>query len=94
MTIGVIAKIKVQPGKEAEAEEIFRGLQEQVNKNEDGNLFYSFFKSDDGEYIVLESYKSDEALAAHGQMDHYKAAAKKMGGFLAGAPDIQLLKGI
>ena len=94
MAIGIIATLKVQADKASEAEEIFRSLQEQVTKNEDGNLFYSFFKAAEGEYVVLESYKDEAALAAHGSTDYFKAAGKKMAGFMAGPPDIKRMPSI
>ena len=93
MTIGIIAKIKIQAGKESEAEAIFSELEEKVNKNEDGCVFYGFFKDDDGVYIALEKYKSQEALDAHGKTDYFRELGKKMGAIMGGPPEINRLKG-
>jgi quinol monooxygenase YgiN len=94
MAIGIIATLKVQPEKANEAEEAFRDLQKQVTSNEEGCLFYSFFKAAEGEYVVLESYKDDAALAHHGQTDYFKAAGKKMAGFMAAPPDIKRMPSV
>ena len=94
MAIGVIATLKVQQDKAEEAEATFRELQSQVQANEKNCLFYSFFKAEAGVYVVLESYASQEDLATHSQTDYFKAAGKKMAGFLAGAPDIKTMDSI
>lgn len=94
MPIGIIATLKIQPEKAKDAEAAFNELAEAVNKNEPECLFYSFFKASEGEYVVLESYKDEAALAAHSQTAHFKAAGPKMAGFLAGAPDIKKMDGI
>ena len=94
MAIGIIATLKVQTDKAAEAEEAFRALQAQVNQNEDGCIFYSFFKAAEGEYVVLESYKDEAALEAHGKSDYFKAAGKQMMGFMAAPPDIKRMPSV
>ncbi|MDG1081759.1 MAG: antibiotic biosynthesis monooxygenase, partial [Porticoccaceae bacterium] len=64
MAIGVIATITVRDGKNAEFEELFTGLTEQVLANEPGATFYALHrtKSDSQVYKVLEQYASKEAL--------------------------------
>ncbi|MBI1330304.1 MAG: antibiotic biosynthesis monooxygenase [Alphaproteobacteria bacterium] len=96
MAIGVVATLKAAEGKEAEFEAIFRGLAEQVRANEPGNKLYQCFRSkkDKGTYVVMEIYESDEALKAHGQSDHFRAAGPKLGGVLGGAPDIHYMEPI
>ena len=71
MAIGVIARLKVQPGKNEEFEGIFAELEAAVRANEPGNNFYSLHKSraDENDYIVLEQYADQDALNAHGQTD-------------------------
>ncbi len=95
MTIGVIATLKIQEGKNAEFEAIFSDLTAQVRANEPGNLFYVLTKSrtDPNTYKVLEAYADQDALTAHGQTEYFKAAGPKMGAFLAGRPEIELLDG-
>lgn len=91
-TIVVVATINVQPGKEAEFERIFSDLRAKVRANEAGNLQYDFFKvKDQPTYVVFEQYASQDALAAHGASEHFKAAGPALGGVLAGRPTIQYL---
>lgn len=91
--IGVVATLKVQEGKEADFEATFKTLREQVRSNEPGNLQYDVTRSkaDPQTYVIMEQYASQEALEAHGNSDHFKAAGPALGAVLAGAPDIQYL---
>ena len=92
MAIAVIAKLNVAEGKEAEFEEIMLGLAEEVRAKELGNQLYTLCKDDDGNYLVMELYESPEALATHGQSEHFKAAGAKFAGVMAGRPEIQRLE--
>lgn len=96
MTIGVIATLTIQAGKNAEFEAAFAELAAAVNSNEDGCLFYAIFQSKENEleYKVLESYADKAAMEAHGASDHFKAAGAKLGPCMAGAPVLELLNGV
>lgn len=89
--IGVVAKLKIADGKEAEFEAIAKDLMAQVKANEPGCLTYQLYKSnkDANTYIFMEQYSSQDALKAHGQTEYFKAAGPKMGPCLAGAPEIE-----
>lgn len=93
MTIGIVATLKIKPGKEQEFEAVFLELQAQVKKNEPGALQYEVFKSkaNASTYIVMEQYKSDADLAAHRTTPHMAAAGPKLGAVLDGRPAIELL---
>jgi quinol monooxygenase YgiN len=96
MTIGIVATMKVQEGKNAEFEAIFSALAAQVRANEPGNVAYLLTKSraDPNTYKVLEIYADQDSLRAHGQSDHFRAASPKMGPCLAGRPEIEVLDGV
>jgi quinol monooxygenase YgiN len=96
MAIGVIATLKVQDGKGAELEEVFRTLSEQVRAGEPGNIFYRLCKSrsDANTYVVMELYADQAAIEAHGASEHFKAAGPKIGPCLAGRPEIQYLDAV
>ena len=89
--IGVVATLKIAPGKEAEFEKVAKDLMAKVKANEAGTLTYQLYKSkkDAHTYIFMEQYANEDALKAHGQTDYFKAAGPKLGPCLAGAPDIQ-----
>jgi quinol monooxygenase YgiN len=90
--LAVLAKLKVAPGKEAEFEKVMAALAKDVRANEPGNKLYTLTKSDAGEYLMLELYDSEEALTAHGQTAHFKAAGPKFAGLMAGRPQLQRLE--
>lgn len=96
MTIGIVATLKVQDGKEADFESTFGELAKAVRANESGNKLYQLFKSrkDKNTYVVMEIYESEEALKAHGKTDHYRAIGAKLGPTMAGAPDILYLDSV
>lgn len=96
MSIGVIATLTIQAGKNAEFEAIFSELAAQVNANEEGCLYYALFQSKDSdtEYKVLESYADQAALDAHGASDYFKAAGAKLAPCMAGAPHLEFLNGV
>lgn len=92
-SVGIVATLTVQAGKEAEFEEIFKGLREQVLANEPGCEMYDVYKSkaDGTVYVIMERYKDDAALKAHGESDYFKAAGPKLGAVLGGAPKLDYL---
>jgi quinol monooxygenase YgiN len=94
--IGVVATLKVQEGKGPDFEAVFLELAGKVRANEPGNVFYQLTKSrtEADTYKVLELYKDQEALAAHGQSDHFKDLGRKMGAFMAGRPDVEYLDAV
>ena len=89
--LAIVAKLKVAPGKEAEFEKVMLGLAAEVRKNEPGNKMYTLCKDEAGQYVVLELYDDEAALAAHGQSAHFKASGAKFAGLMAGRPDIRRL---
>lgn len=89
--IGVVAKLTVAKGKNAELEAVGKDLMAKVKANESGALTYQLYKSksDPQTYIFMEQYSSEEALKAHGQTEYFKAAGPKLGACLAGRPEIE-----
>ena len=93
MTIGIVATLKVKPGKESEFETVFRELQANVKKNEPGALQYEVFKSKQpSTYVVMEQYKSQADLDGHRATPHMAAAGPKLGAVLDGRPQIDILE--
>ena len=43
---------------------------------------------------MLELYKDQDALVAHGGTDYFKAAGAKMGPCMGGRPEIEYLDGV
>ncbi len=68
----ILARFKVQPGKEAEAEKALNEMAAAVEANEPGALLYVFNRSqkEPSEITVFEVYADGEAFDAHGQSPH------------------------
>ena len=96
MTIGAIATLKVQEGKEAEFEAAMTELCKAVRVNEPGNRLYAFFRSrkEKGTYVVMEEYENEEAVTAHRKSDHFRTAGPEIGATLAGPPDVHLMDAV
>ena len=92
----VLATLKVKEDKTEDFEKIFKNLSEDVRSNEEGNIFYQVAKDRENEntYLVLEHYKDQESVDAHGKSDHFRAAGAKLAECLDGAPVIKRLDAI
>jgi quinol monooxygenase YgiN len=88
--IGIVAKLKIQDGKQAEFEQVAKDLMASVKANEPGCLTYQLYRTRGSttEYIFMEQYASQDALKAHGQTEYFKAAGPRLGAVLGGAPEI------
>ena len=93
MTIGVVATINIQEGKNAAFEQAFLALAEQVRANEPGNIFYILHRSKTNpqEYKVLEQYHSEADLDAHRKSTHFNEANKVLAPLVAAAPVVEVL---
>lgn len=92
MTVAVIARLNVAEGKEAEFEKVMLELARQVREKEPGNQLYELCRDEKGNYLMMELYDSADALKAHGESEHFKAAGAKFAGLMAGRPEIQRLE--
>ena len=92
--LGVLATIKIKPGTNKKFEDAMRRMSEAVTDNEDGNYYYDIYRDDDVTYIVMEKYASQEDIDAHGKSDHMRSIGAEMGQFMAGAPEVKVLKSI
>jgi quinol monooxygenase YgiN len=93
--IGIVATLRVQPGKEEEFEGVFAELAPAVHANEAGNSYYKLFRTaETGVYKVLECYDDDAAVEAHRASDHFRSLGAKLGPCLAGAPEIERLSAV
>lgn len=87
--IGLMARLKVQPGKGAEFEALFRALAAKVKSDvEPGNLLYQLTKSrsDPNEYVVMELYRDQSAVDAHTKTPHFTEIFPKIGELLQPGP--------
>ena len=95
MAIGILAHLKIQPGKSQEFETIFAELEAAVRHNEPGNNFYACHRTDDPTvYVVMEQYKDEAAVHAHRTSDHFKTIGAKLGSVMAGRADVKTMASI
>ena len=93
MSIALLAKLKVQPGKEAEFEAAAKEMIAIVKTAEPGTLAYILHKNtkDPTEFIYYEVYQDQAAFEAHGKTDHMRAFGGKIGAILAGRPELTFI---
>jgi quinol monooxygenase YgiN len=94
MPITVIAKLKVQPGKEAEFEAAGKEMIATVKSAEPGTLTYILHKNikNPTEFIYYEVYQDQAAFESHGKTDHMKKFGGKIATVLDGRPEIAILQ--
>ncbi len=80
-------QFKVQPGKSAEFEQIAGAAAARVRAEDAGCEAYAIYKSldDESEYVLVESWETQEALTAHGTSPAI-ADMQKIGPLLAARP--------
>ena len=85
MPIGLIARVKITPGKTEEFEALFAWQAEQVRLHEPGNSLYRLFRSRevDGAYVVMEIYADEVALQGHRRSAHMEANRPKVAPLIA-----------
>ena len=91
--ISLFVKIPLKEGKAAEFTEAFKEIAAGV-ATEEGNKLYSlnFAKDAPDTAVIMERYVDQDALTAHSQSEHYKAFGAKIGGLVAGAPEITFME--
>ncbi|MBP0618895.1 putative quinol monooxygenase [Cupriavidus consociatus] len=83
---GIVAKIRIKEGREAEFEALADGLVTQ-SRGEQGCLSYDLWRSDEArEYVFIERYADEAAAQAHVKSDHYRRIGRLMGALMDGAP--------
>ncbi len=92
--IGVIANLRIKPGKEKQFEEVAKKLVDAVNSEEENNIFYRLYKKSELLYTFMEGYKDRESLEFHTTTRHYKENGKAMAEFLDGRPGVEVMNEI
>ena len=72
MGIGLIVRVTIVPGKEAEFEAAFADQAKGVRASEPGNKLYQLVRSREAsnKYVVMELYDSEADLEAHRNAPH------------------------
>src|SRR5262249_40282530 len=94
--IGLIVRLKVQPGKGPEFEEAFAVQAKGVRANEPGNKLYQLVRSreDADVYVVMELYDSQADLEAHMKAEHMAATRPRIGPLVAERLGMEILDAV
>ena len=87
MSIRLTVQLTIQSGKSNEFEAAAAGATARVKAEDKGCEMYDLFRSvdDDTRYVMVESWATEEDLAAH-MKSPAMAEMAKLGPFMAGAP--------
>jgi quinol monooxygenase YgiN len=90
----VVATLPIKPEKAAEFEAIFSELARKVRESEKGCERYELCRSTASPqtFVVVERYADQAALDAHSKTPYFLEFMGKVGDFIAGAPQIDVLK--
>jgi len=93
MPSAFVVKFKVKSGKNADFEKAFKEMQAGVRAREPGNLYYDLYVSDHDpqSYVIVEHYKDQAAIAAHGKSEHGRKLFAELKDLLDGPPEVQRL---
>ncbi len=88
-----VVKFKARPGKNAAMEAAFKQMQAAVRANEPGNVQYDFFveAGDPQTYVIIERYKDQAAVQAHGASAYGKKLMAQLGDLMDGKPQAERL---
>ena len=88
-----VVKFRVKPGKNADFEQAFAEMQKSVARAEPGNVYYDLYRIDQDPqtYVILEHYKDQAAIQAHGKSEHGRKLIAALRDLLDGPPDAQRL---
>jgi quinol monooxygenase YgiN len=90
--MAIVATIKVKAGMEAEFEAEAKSLVAKVNAGEPGCKLYTLCRGQTpGSYLLLERYVDQAAIDFHRSTSHYKDVGAKIGKYLDGRVDVQVL---
>jgi len=94
MAIGMVVKLKIKAGKNAEFENGFKEAQAGVRAEEPGCLYYDLYQSpgDAQAYYVLERYTGQPAVDQHVKTKHFAKMMQAGAGLMDGPPEMQNLK--
>ena len=91
--IGIVATIKTKPCQGAAFVEVASALAREVNANEPGCLLYILCRADaEDTFVFMERYKDEAAVEAQRAAPHFKEYGRKMGEFMDGRPQVQVLR--
>lgn len=92
MAIGLIVRLKVNPGKGPDFEAAFAKQAAGVRANEAANKLYQLVRSreDENSYVVMELYDNEAALEVHRSAPHMVENRPNMAGLVAPGTTVEI----
>jgi quinol monooxygenase YgiN len=89
-TVRLVATMKAREGRSDELRTVLEELVD-ASRAEPGCLQYVLLENVDapGEYIFIEEWRDDAALAAHAGSEHFTGASGKLKELLAARPELR-----
>ena len=96
MAIGLIVRLKTNPGKGPAFEAAFAKQAAGVRANEPANKLYQLVRSreDENSYVVMELYDDEAALEVHRNAEHMVANRPNMAGLVAPGTTIEIFDAV
>jgi quinol monooxygenase YgiN len=96
MGIGLVVRLKIHAGKNAEFEAAFAEQAKGVRADEPGNRLYQLVRSreDPTAYVVMELYDSEADLEAHRNAPHMVANRPRMAPLIAERAVIEIFDAV
>ncbi|WP_337185646.1 putative quinol monooxygenase [Phenylobacterium sp.] len=96
MSIGIVAKVRVAPGRTDDFEAYFAGQAAAVAAAEPGCELYRLFRSrgEADTYVVMEIYADEAALQTHVSSVHHQAGRPKVKPLLAAPTEFEIFDAI
>ncbi|HEX7947483.1 MAG TPA: antibiotic biosynthesis monooxygenase family protein [Phenylobacterium sp.] len=96
MAIGLIVRLKTNPGKGPAFEAAFAKQAAGVRANEPANKLYQLVRSreDENSYVVMELYDNEAALEVHRSAPHMVENRPNMAGLVAPGTTIEIFDAV
>lgn len=96
MAIGLIVRLKTNPGKGSAFEAAFAKQAAGVRANEPANKLYQLVRSreDENSYVVMELYDNEAALEVHRSAPHMVENRPNMAGLVAPGTTIEIFDAV
>ena len=89
--ISLVVTVRAQPGKADDYARFSREFGEHVEANRPGNILFRTYRTDDPlQFITIEHFEDEAALAAHQAADDTKAALERLKGIVDGGIQAQV----
>ena len=89
--ISLVVKVRALPGKEQDYAKYSKEFGQYVEANRAGNILFRTYRTNDPlEFVTIEHFEDEAALATHQAADDTKAALERLQGVIDGELQAQI----